>query len=306
MKTIIKKFREKEGWIYNVYMHLDRVSDRIEEHHLYMLAAGIAFNILIYMIPLMLLVIFTLGMIFDTASISITLESLLNDYLPETQATQEISRTILDEIDKIFNHSTLFGSIGIIGLLWISSILISSIRTSLNAIFDLASPKIFILYRLKDMLLTIVFSVLFLVYSYAIPLVNFIIDFMGDYLPEIISTLLSDMVLLSVSVGTSFALFYLIFKFVPNKKLPRFVRVVSTLICVFGIEAARFIFAWYIVSISDYGKFYGTYAVLISMAIWIYYSALIILLAAEVSKYIYERRILSKAIKESDNSEPSK
>lgn len=306
MKTIIKKFRAKEGWIYNVYMHLDRVSDRIEEHHLYMLAAGIAFNILIYMIPLLLLVIFTLGIMFDTASISITLENLLNDYLPETQATHEISRTILNEIDTIFTHSTLFGSIGIIGLLWISSILISSIRTSLNAIFDLASPKIFILYRLKDMLLTIVFSVLFLVYSYAIPLVNFIIDFMGDYLPEFISTLFSGLVLTSVSVGTSFVLFYLIFRFVPNERLPRFIRVVSTIICVLGIEGARFIFAWYIVSISDYGRFYGTYAVLISMSIWIYYSALIILLAAEVSKYIHERRILSKARKEADNSEPSK
>jgi len=306
LKSIIRKFKAKEGWIYNTYMHIDRVSDRIEEHHLYMLASGIAFNILIYMIPLLLLVIFTLGMIFDTATISRTLENLLNDYLPRTQSTQEFGRTIVSEVDKIFVHSALVGWIGIIGLLWVSSILISSIRTSLNAIFDLASPKIFILYRLKDMLLTIVFSILFLVYSYAIPLVNFIIDLMGDYLPEIISSLLSNVVLISVSVGTSFVLFYLIYRFVPNERLPRFIRVWSTLICVFGIESARFIFGWYIGSLSDYGRFYGTYAVVISMALWIYYSALIILLAAEVSKYIHERRTFAKAIKEADISVPSK
>ncbi|MCO5249941.1 MAG: YihY/virulence factor BrkB family protein [Candidatus Kapabacteria bacterium] len=306
MKSIIRKFKAKEGWIYNVYMHIDRVSDRMEEHHLYMLAAGIAYNILIYMIPLLLLVIFTLGLIFDTETITKTLENLLTDYLPQTGTSQEIGHTIVGEIEKIFTHSTLVGWIGIIGLLWVSSILISSIRSSLNAIFDLASPKIFILYRLKDMLLTIVFSILFLVYAYAIPLVNFILGFMGDYLPDIISSLLSDLVLTSVSVGTSFVLFYLIFRFVPNERLPRFVRIWSTLICVFGIEFARFLFGWYIVSLSNYGRFYGTYAVLISMALWIYYSALIILLAAEVSKYIHERRILAKAIKEADISEPSK
>jgi uncharacterized BrkB/YihY/UPF0761 family membrane protein len=58
-----------------------------------------------------------------------------------------------------------------------------------------------------------------------------------------------------------------------------------------GIELSRYIFAWYISSISNYGKFYGTYAVIISMAVWIYYSAVIILLAAEISKYINDKSV---------------
>lgn len=278
-------------------MHLDRISDRIEEHHLYILASGIAFNILIYMIPLLLLIIFLVGIIFDTGMISVSLENMLIDYLPQTESTYEIVHLVITEIDEIFKHSTLFGFIGIFGLLWISSALISSIRTSLNAIFHLPSPKIFILYRLKDMLLTIVFTVMFLVYTYAFPIVNFVIDLTGNYLPEMIGPIVGDLVLTSASITTSFVLFYLIFRFVPNKKLTRFVRILSTSICVLGIELARLIFTWYIVSISNYGKFYGTYAVIMSMAVWIYYSAFIILLAAEVSKYIDDRRIMAKALK---------
>jgi membrane protein len=71
--------------------------------------------------------------------------------------------------------------------------------------------------------------------------------------------------------------------------LPRFVLFLSTGISVIAIELARYIFAWYISSISNYGKFYGTYAVIISMAVWLYYSSLIILLSAEISKFIYDK-----------------
>ncbi len=290
MKNIFRQFRDKKGAIYSVYEHLDKLTDRISKHHLYMLAAGIAFNIMIYMIPLFLMVIFIVSVVFDATAITDTLEKFLNDYLPQTEASYEIVHAVIHEIDKIFSHSTLFGSIGILGLLWISSILISSIRTGLNAIFDLPSPNIFIIYRLKDILLTIIFSVLLMIYSYAIPIVNFIIELTGDLLPDIVGAFVGDMVLIGASIATSFVLFYLIFKFVPNRLLPRFVRIVSTLICVVGIELARLVFAWYITAISNYGKFYGTYAIIVSMALWIYYSALIILLAAEISNYIYDLR----------------
>ncbi|GAB1370343.1 hypothetical protein MASR1M45_04030 [Candidatus Kapaibacterium sp.] len=68
----------------------------------------------------------------------------------------------------------------------------------------------------------------------------------------------------------------------------------ATVISVIGIEASRYIFTWYISSLSNYGKFYGTYAVIISMAVWIYYSAVIILLSAEISKYIYDLKLKAK------------
>lgn len=73
--------------------------------------------------------------------------------------------------------------------------------------------------------------------------------------------------------------------------MPLKIIILSTAISVGGIEIARYLFAWYISSVSNYGKFYGTYAVIISMAVWIYYSSLIILLAAEVSKFIYDKKV---------------
>jgi membrane protein len=85
-------------------------------------------------------------------------------------------------------------------------------------------------------------------------------------------------------------MFLFIFRIVPNVLLPRKIVITSTIICVVSIEIARNLFAWYLTEIASYGKFYGTYAVIVSMAIWIYYSSLIILLSAEVSKFWYDKK----------------
>jgi membrane protein len=274
-----------------IYQHLSEISDRLDEHHTFMLASGIAFNMIIYMIPLFLLAIYIVQMVFDLPALVQTIEMLLKDFLPPTKANAEFVHTIMDEVKLITEHAAFFGWIGLFGLLWISSALISSLRTCLNIIFHIESPHFFLIYYLKDILLTVIISILILLYSYAVPIVNFIVDLINSYAPTYFEGMLSTLIITSASILTSFILFFFIFKYVPNKKLKSKVIIYSTTICVLGIELSRYIFAWYISSISNYGKFYGTYAVIISMAVWIYYSAVIILLAAEISKYINDKSV---------------
>lgn len=288
---IIKNFKEKTGFFHTSYKNVMELSDRLDAHHTFMLASGIAFNLIIYMIPLFLLVIYVIKVIFDLDVFVDTIEKLLIDYLPPTTSNAELIHTVIDEVTLITEHAALFGWIGVIGLLWISSFLISSIRTSLNTIFHAETNRFFIWYILKDIMLTIIISILVLLYSYALPIVNFIIDLVDSFSPAILEGFLSSLILTSASILTSFVLFLFIYKAVPNTKLPRKVTFLATGISVLAIELARYLFAWYISSISDYGKFYGTYAVIISMAVWIYYSSLIILLSAEISKFIYDKNM---------------
>jgi membrane protein len=291
MMKIIKNFKEEKGILYTIYKNVMELSDRLDAHHTFMLASGIAFNLIIYMIPLFLLVIYIIKVIFDLDVFVDTIEKLLIDYLPPTTSNADLIHTVIDEVTLITEHAALFGWIGVIGLLWISSFLISSIRTSLNTIFHAETNRFFMWYMLKDIVLTIIISILILLYSYALPIVNFIIDLVDSFSPAILEGFLSSLILTSASIGTSFILFLFIYKAVPNTKLPRKVVFLATGISVIAIELARYLFAWYIGSISNYGKFYGTYAVIISMAVWIYYSSLIILLSAEISKFIYDKNI---------------
>lgn len=272
----------------NIFNHLIKINDRIDKHHTFMLSSGIAFNMLVYMIPLFLLAIYIVQVVFDLPALVQTIEMLLKDFLPPTEANFDLVHSIMDEIKLITEHAAFFGWIGLIGLLWISSTLVSSLRNCLNVIFHIETPRFFLIYYLKDILLTVILSVLILLYSYAIPIVNFFIDLIKHFTPSFFEGMFSNLLINSISIVTSLILFFFIFRYVPSKRLNYKEVGIATLISVFGIELSRYVFAWYISSISNYGKFYGTYAVIISMAVWIYYSAVIILLSAEISKYISE------------------
>ncbi len=253
-----------------------------------MLAAGIAFNILLYLLPMFLVAVYVVNLVFGAENLSSSLEKILIDLLPPDARSADFLNGLVGEVNSILAKSTFFGWIGMGVLLWISSTLISSLRTGLNAVFRLHSPNIFVFYRLKDIYLTLVMTILVMLYSYAVPIITVALTFINEYFPDKVNWILSEVAFNILSLLTSFGLFYFIFRSVPNKKLPRTIRLIATGSSLLLIELSRYVFAWYIGSISNYGRFYGTYAVIVSIALWIYYSSLMILISAELAKFIYD------------------
>lgn len=288
--AIINYIKSKKDFFKKVWKILGLLDERIDKHHSFMLASGIAFNIILYMLPLILVAVYVVGLIFGEQGILNLLTGTLTEYLPPSEANETIIMAISKEVSILLSYASVLGYVGIFILLWLSSALISSFRSALNAIYDMRSPHVFILYRVKDMFLTIVFTILILIYSYVLPIVSLLSEFISTHLPPTWETYASDTIFIITSLTTSFILFYFIFRFVPNKRIPRKPRVFATISSVLLIEIGRHVFAWYISTISAYGKFYGAYAVLVSVALWVYYSSLIIVMSAEVSKFFYDIR----------------
>lgn len=291
LKNPKKSFKRAYRWF-------ELFEERLDSHHTFMLASGIAFNILLYLIPIFLILVLSIRMFLGPQGIIEIFNDILLEFLPPTKETYDLLATVSHEVEILVAYSSVFGFIGGISLLWLSSLLISSFRSALNTIFNLKSPHIFILYRFKDMFLIIILTVLILIYSYALPIVTFFIDSVTNLLPDIFDGFITKALLILFSLLTSFLLIYFIFRWVPNEKIPRKQRLFATILTVILIEISRHIFAWYISSVTNYGKFYGTYAVIVSIAVWIYYSSLIILLSAELGKYIYDDKWAKTHLKE--------
>jgi uncharacterized BrkB/YihY/UPF0761 family membrane protein len=158
----------------------------------------------------------------------------------------------------------------------------------LNAVFEIPSPKIFIFYKIKDIILILIISILLLISTYFLPILTYIISYLNDRIPYFLRGFFNSAYLLSFSISTSFFLFFFIFTYVPNRIMPNFVRFFSIGLCVVFVEIFRQLFAIYLNGVTAYGKFYGTYAILASIAVWIYNLTLIILFSAEISKFIYD------------------
>ncbi len=264
--------------------------ERVERHHLFLVSAGIAFNILLYLIPLLLIAVYLVNIIFGIGSVTSFLTQTLQSILPPNNKTTIFLKTTLEEVYSILTNSSIAGWIGVISLLWLSSTLLSSFRTGLNTIFRIPSPHIFFVYKIKDIFLIIALAFLVLFASFIFPITSIIGELLKNTMPPELKNIFSRVYMTIVSVINSFLLFYLLFRFVPNKKTKRSVRFPSIIICVVIVELSRYLFAWYISGVTAYGKFYGTYAILASMALWIYYFVLIIMFSAELSQFVYDLR----------------
>lgn len=265
---------------------LKQLLSKLEAHNTFIMASGISFNILLYLFPLILVLMYILTTIFPIEKIIELITILSKELLPATESTNTLVQEVIKEVNTIFNKSSYVGLIGIIILLWISSTLISTIRTALNTVFDLESKRIFFLYRLKDILLVILFAILIVLYSYALPIVNFAHDVLLKFLHPSFHWLIGGAILKTFTLLCGFVLYYLVFSYVPNSKIPRLARFTSIAVCLLAMEISTIGFTWYLSTLADYGKFYGTYAIIVSIAFWIYYSSVIILISAEIGNLV--------------------
>lgn len=263
--------------------------DRVDEHHLYLISAGIAFNILLYLIPLLLVGVYVFNLLFGADVITVTIMDALSNILPPNSTTTDLLKGTINEVNAILKSSSLLGGLGIVTLLWLSSTLLSSIRSGLNRIFEIKTPKIFFIYRIKDIGLIILIMVLVLISSYFVPMFSIIRSYLNTYFEPPFSWYFSQFFLTSVTLVSSFIMFYLTYKFLPNGKIPNMIVMLSTSISVITIELSRRVFAWYVSGFGNYGKFYGTYAVLVSVAMWVYYLTIIMLFSAELSVTIHQK-----------------
>jgi len=272
-----------------LYRLADEFAERLAKEHIFLLASGIAFNIILCIIPLLLIASSIVGSLTDSSSLSETLNRILRDTLPPNQVSSNIIDSALSELHTAFKFSSLAGWIGGLGLLWTASALFSSMRTGLNAIFSIKTPKFFLLYKIQDIGLTLVLMVLLLASSLIAPAAAFVGSIGENILPKVIFAWVSGATVHFVGLASSILFFYFVYQFIPNQQLPRKMIIMATLLCTGLWESARFGFAWYLTNVGSFGKIYGVYAIIFTVAIWIYYSALITLLSAEAAEFWYEK-----------------
>jgi len=77
---------------------------QIERHHIFLLSAAVAFNVVLYIIPLILVGIYLTYLFFGTNNFNEVATNLLFTFLPETEQSYFFVSELLKETDKIFSQ----------------------------------------------------------------------------------------------------------------------------------------------------------------------------------------------------------
>ena len=280
------------GWAFRDYAK--RVWDNSAQNNVLFLAGGVAFNILLAVVPFFLLLVTGGAALLNQSpvAVSATIAAFLGELLPHEAV--ELERTTRGILDEIVSARGTIGIYSAIGFVWFSTRLFGSLRTVLAHTFDIQNDRGIIAGKIFDIQITVIATALIVAYMT-----------INAYLAVATTRGVGILVSLGVRQDTMGALeywvgrligfvvilvmFFSLYKFLPLRRVRTKSAFVAAGFAAVLLELAKNVFSGFISSFSPSSMYTGTIAALVILVIWTYYVALIFAIGGEVGQ-VYELR----------------
>jgi membrane protein len=244
-----------------------------------LLAAGVAFYSFLSLFPAMIAAVTVYGLVADPQTVARQTQAI-SDALPSDAAS-----IITDQMKAIASQPQ--GSLGlglVIALalaLWSAAGGVGNIVTAVNLAYDEEETRGFVKRKALSLVLTLG-AILFAVV--AIGLIAVLPPVLDALVPGTAASVLLGILrwlLLVVAIGVALAVLY---RYAPDRDSPRFawVSVGATVATVIWL-AASVGFSLYVDNFGSYGKTYGALAGVAVLMLWLWITAFIVLLGAEIN-----------------------
>ena len=257
------------GWHRTVTGIIRRTLEAAYEDNIPFLAGALSFDILLTAIPFVGLVLAVVGYLvqYQLAIHQLNVHELLQRFLPESSGGETgtfgfIERALGDLVARR-GHLTLLAAPL---FLWFSTRMFGGLRAALNEVYDTEENRPWPVAKLTDLAMVFVAGALFLANAFAST---------GKGVIAQLETLVF-----------STLLFFVIFKFLPSRRIYWRTGLVASLFCALGFEIAKRLFALYVAHFVTFNRAASNanlVAVLL-LLLWIYYTAFIFLLGGEVAE----------------------
>ncbi|MFH1195058.1 MAG: YihY/virulence factor BrkB family protein [bacterium] len=265
---------------------------RADSRHIYLTGAGVSFSLLLSVIPLVLLVFSILGSIIGIDVIQENVAKLIDMIIPYKQYAEYTKQAILSRITGVIEYTTIAGFVGGIGLFFTATWLFTSLRTILNNIFGVSVKKSFLIGMLRDFGMVILILIFMLLYTFILPMFSILINFAERF--EFLRFLrFSDFMNLLLSISSILVIFLMFFSFyylIPYERLGKRVALFAAFWATLFWEVARNIFGHYVRIFMSDNQIYGAFVLIIVVLFWIFYSACLFILGAELAQLYREKR----------------
>ncbi len=257
------------GWHRTVTGVVRRTLEAAFEDNIPFLAGALSFDILLTAIPFVGLVLAVVGHLaqYQLVIHQLDIHELLQRFLPESSGGANgtfgfIERALGDLISRR-GHLTLLAAPL---FLWFSTRMFGGLRAALNEVFDTEENRPWPVAKLMDLAMVFVAGALFLANAFA----STAGGVTGQFMPLIFSTLL----------------FYVIFKFLPSRRIYWRTGLVASLFCAIAFEIAKRLYALYVARFVTFDRVASdaNLVAFLLFILWIYYTAYVFLLGGEVAE----------------------
>jgi len=283
---------------------LRRVWYQAAEDNVPFLAGGLAFNILLALVPFVLLLISGLSFLLGSqpAEAAVTVTRLIEQLLPnEAPSASELLRDVLTEVLSTRSTVTIYSAVI---FAWFSTRLFGSLRSVLALIFD-GTDRGIMAGKAFDFLATIIATVAVVVYVVFSAYLS-LATTRGFELLRTVGLQQDAMTGLEyvggrlLAVTLVFALFYALYRGLPRRRPTVQVAAVAALTASVLFEIARNVFSALLGAANPGSLYTGTIAAIVAVVFWTYYSAFLFLIGGEVAQAYDLRRNELRALRDSE------
>lgn len=240
------------------------------------LAGAIAYQIFFALVPLLALVIGIFGFIYGTQQAEVELVSIVGGLLPA--ATGQETKLV----GQLVQGRALSLGLGLVGTLLTGTAILGSIDIAMSHILGREGRRAFVRERLNStafLLLVVVIAVTSFAVSYGVQAAGSALEATGLRGVRLLFELISPL----IGLAFGFWFFYLVFRFAPRRRIaPRPARRAALVSAVLW-EVAKLAFGFLTRALGIF-EAYGALAFAAGLLTWIYVTAAIILIGAEVTK----------------------
>ena len=245
------------------------------------LAAGVAYYAMFGLFPLILAILAIGGVLLNTTEQQEDFVNFVTDNLPGSKGFVE------DNLREVIRFRSALGIAAIAGLLWSASAGMGAVARGVNRAWDVHRNRPFYVAKPLQIMMALAVGVLFLLSTFLTSAIEVITDPRRDWgLPG--QDILLDMGIANLALRIApllinMAIFLLLYYFAPNcKTYWRYVWP-GALVASILFEIAKGIFIWYLDNLATYDQVYGSVTSVMSLLLWMWVSALILILGAEIS-----------------------
>ena len=237
-----------------------------------LMAAGVAYYAVLSLFPLTLLLLSILRLFADSATSRARLENFFSVYLPDSVG-------FVDQISgRDTGVSSLVGVVGFIGLIWGATAMISALTRAINRAFDVKTNLPFYKDRPRSILFGFGVLTAFAVSLFSSAAIESVAQFDVPVIGRQAWVQVFARLVPFILTVTTFALIY---KLLPSVH-PNWNNVMpAALLAAVLFELAKIVFLLYLNRVASF-EIYGGMTLLVVLLVWSYFSALVVLVGAEV------------------------
>ena len=249
------------------------------------MAAAVGYYGVLAIFPMILVTITLLSFFFDPETVVMEVHLIVAHYLPVDEAL------VGDNVDTILSSRGAIGIVSLLALVWSGSNVFGALTRFMDRAWGVADPHAFHLVRIKSLTMVVSVSGLLLLSLGSSWLVHAAEEITANGVLGSLAGVVHSEQKIFLGIASLFGAVLaalMLYRWLPSDRTPWKYAISAAVVAGISLEIIKNLFLFYLTNFGSFDAVYGSLASVVILLTWVYMTALVILVVAELGGALRE------------------